>query len=112
MGLLYDSRQPTSYITEVDANNLYGWAMSKIMPDGNCEWLSEKEIRDIGLLLNYGKGRIAIYDTAPFDHLKYTKDKTSFLLEVDLEYPPKLQERNDYYPLASDIMIIRSKIIS
>ena len=24
MGSLYDSRQPTSYITEVDANNLYG----------------------------------------------------------------------------------------
>ena len=29
MGSLYDSRQPTSYIMEVDANNLYGWEMSQ-----------------------------------------------------------------------------------
>ena len=28
MGSLYDQTQPTSYIMEVDANNLYGWAMS------------------------------------------------------------------------------------
>ena len=35
MGSLYDPRQPTSYIMEVYANNLYGWAMSQEMPDGN-----------------------------------------------------------------------------
>ena len=29
MGSLYDQRQPTSYIMEVNANNLYGWAMSR-----------------------------------------------------------------------------------
>ena len=29
MGSLYDPRQPTSFIMEVDANNLYGWAMSQ-----------------------------------------------------------------------------------
>ena len=29
MGSLYDPRQPTSYIMEIDANNLYGWAMSQ-----------------------------------------------------------------------------------
>ena len=29
MGLLYDPRQPTSYIMEVDANNLYGWPCLK-----------------------------------------------------------------------------------
>ena len=29
MGSLYDPLQPTSYIIEVDANNLYGWVMSQ-----------------------------------------------------------------------------------
>ena len=34
MGSLYDPTKPTSYIIEVHANNLYGWAMSQEMPDG------------------------------------------------------------------------------
>ena len=29
MGSLYDQRLPTSCIMEVEANNLYGWAMSQ-----------------------------------------------------------------------------------
>ena len=37
MGSLYDPTEPTSYIMEVDANNLYGWAMSQEMPDGDFE---------------------------------------------------------------------------
>ena len=28
MGDEYDDRKPTKYITYLDANNLYGWAMS------------------------------------------------------------------------------------
>ena len=35
MGSLYDPRQPTSYIKKVDANNLYGWAMSQEIMDGD-----------------------------------------------------------------------------
>ena len=35
MCLLYDPRQLTSYIMEIDANNLYGWAMSQEMPNGD-----------------------------------------------------------------------------
>ena len=58
MGSLYDPRHPTSHMMEVDANNLYGWAMSQEMPDGDLEWLSEAECRDMGLLLNYAGGRI------------------------------------------------------
>ena len=43
MGSLYDTTKPTSYIMEVDANNLYGWAMSQEMPDGKFEWVSANE---------------------------------------------------------------------
>ena len=60
MGSLYDPRQPTSYIMEVDANNLDGWVLSQEMPDNDFEWLSENECHDIGLLLNYAGGRIVI----------------------------------------------------
>ena len=52
MGSLYDQRLPTSYIMKVNANNLYGWAMSQEMSDDDFEWLSVDECRDMGLLLN------------------------------------------------------------
>ena len=37
MGSLFDPRLQTSYIMEVDANNLFGCAMSQEMPDGDFE---------------------------------------------------------------------------
>ena len=104
MGSLYDPRQPTSYIMEVDGNNLYGWAMSQKMPDGDFEWLSDNECRDMGLLLNYADGRIAIFDTGLFDHRENEENKKSFILEVNLEYPPELRKRDDDYPLALEVM--------
>ena len=68
MGSLYDPRLPTSYIREVNANNLYGWAMSQEMPEGEFEWVSENECRNMKQLLNYADGRIAIFNTGLFDH--------------------------------------------
>ena len=32
MGDAYDRSKPSKYIQYVDANNLYGWAMSKPLP--------------------------------------------------------------------------------
>ena len=36
--------QPSNYITYLDANNLYGWAMSEDLSTGGFEWVSEKVI--------------------------------------------------------------------
>ena len=47
---------------EVDANNLYSWAMSQEMPDSDFEWVSHYECREMELLMNYADGRIAIFD--------------------------------------------------
>ena len=75
MGSLYDPRLPTSYIMEVDANNLYGWTMSQKMPDGDFEWLSENECRDMGQLLNNADRRIEIFVTGLFDNREDEEDK-------------------------------------
>ena len=48
----YDPTKPTSYIMKVDANKLYCWAMSRMMPASYFEWLSQVECREMELLLN------------------------------------------------------------
>lgn len=32
------------YIMYLDANNLYGWAMSQYLPTGGFKWMTEEEI--------------------------------------------------------------------
>ena len=110
MGSLYDPRQPTSYIMEVEANKVYGWAMSQEMPVNDFEWLSQDQCRAIRQLLNYADGRIAIFDTGLFDHRENNEDNKSYILEVDLEYPPELHERDDDYPPAPEVMTIEPEI--
>ena len=109
LGSLYDPTKPTSYTMEVDANNLYGWAMSQEMPDGKFEWVSANECRTMEQQLNFADGRIAIFDLGLFDH-RVLDEKKSFILEVDLEYPPELHELDDDYPLAPDMMTIEPEI--
>ena len=110
MGTLYNPQQPTSYIIPVDVDYLYGWAMSQEMLNGDFEFVTDDECRNIKQLLNYPDGRFAIFDTGLFDHRKNQKDKISFILEVDLEYPFDLHERGDDYPLVQEIMTIEPEI--
>ena len=37
----YDLNKPSSFITYLDKNNLYGWAMSEYLPYGKFEWLKK-----------------------------------------------------------------------
>ena len=96
---------------EVDANNLYGWAMSEKMSDGDFEWLSQDEFRDMRLLVNYANGRIDIFDTGVFDYRENDEEnKKIFILEVNLEYSPELHERDDDYPLTPEVLTIEPEI--
>ena len=38
MGKGYDKNKEHSYISYLDANNLYGWAMCQPLPDGEFAW--------------------------------------------------------------------------
>ena len=65
----YDEKAPSKYIMYLDANNLYGWAMSQYLPTGGFKWLTEEKINNLDLA-------------------KYKKDsKKGLILEVNLEYP-------------------------
>ena len=39
----YDKNNESSYIEYLDANNLYGWAMSQKLPVNGCKWVKQKK---------------------------------------------------------------------
>ena len=41
MGDQYDPKKESSYIQYLDANNLYGWAMSQPLPIGDFQWVKD-----------------------------------------------------------------------
>jgi hypothetical protein len=46
----FDVDRETNYIMYLDANNVYGWAMSQPLPLGNFGWLSQGEIDNLDVL--------------------------------------------------------------
>lgn len=40
----YDEKAPQKYIMYLDANNLYGWAMSQFLPTGSFRWMTENKL--------------------------------------------------------------------
>ena len=90
----YDEKAPSKYITYLDANNLYGWAMSQYLRTGGFEWMSDKEIKRIDLG-------------------KYKADgKKGLILEVDLEYPQELHDLHNDYPLAPEKTKVSTGMLS
>ncbi|CAH3131267.1 unnamed protein product [Porites lobata] len=60
----YNPEKSSKYIHYLDANNLYGWAMSQCLPTGGFKWLTPKQINKImskTLLPDKDKGYIYIY---------------------------------------------------
>ena len=72
----FDSSRPSKFITYLDANNLYGWAMMKPLPVGDFHWMTGDELE---------RWR-----------------EFPCVLEVDLEYPEELHDFHNDYPLAPE----------
>ena len=71
----------------LDANNLYGWSMSKPLPTHGFKWMKVDELE--------------------------TWELHSCILEVDLEYPKGLHDSHNDYPLAPEQIVVNkvSKLI-
>ena len=76
MGTEFDPAEESKFISYLDANNLYGWAMSKQLPTSEFKCMSDNELDD-------------------WKHLSY-------FLEVDLEYLKDLHSLHNDYPLATE----------
>ena len=69
----YDENIESSYLMYLDANNLYGWAMSQKLPVDGFKWIKK--------LSEFNEDFIKNYDE--------NNDK-GYILEVDVEYPKNL----------------------
>ena len=76
----YDKNQTSVYIPYLDANNLYGWAMSEPQPHKNFKWMNADELEN--------------WESKPC------------ILEVDLEYPKELHDKHNEYPLAPERLLV------
>ena len=82
----YNPEIDTTYIIYLDANNLYGWAMSQPLPYGGFEWVKPKH---------------------------YTKEPgIGHIYEVDLEYPPELHDLHNHYPCAAESIKVLDEMLS
>ena len=90
----YNDKIPSKYIMYLDANNLYGWAMSQYLPTGGFRWMTQKQIDMTDLA-------------------KYKEDShKGLILEVDLEYPKELHDLHNDYPLGPEKVKVTKDMLS
>ena len=81
----FNKNKPSKYLMYLDANNLYGCAMSEKLPTCGFKWLTDKEINNL-----YNNQVVQVFE------------KTPCILEVDLEYPEKLHDLHNDYPFCPE----------
>ena len=85
MGHRFNKNKPSKYLMYLDANNLYGCAMSMKLPTHGFKWLTGGEIEK---LFN--------------NRVIQVREKTPCILEVDLEYPENLHNLHNDYPFCPE----------
>ena len=89
----YNNNEESSYIQYLDTNNLYGWAMSKILLVNRFKWLDNdktaKHVINEEFIKNYNEN-----------------DKKGYILEVDVKYPKKLHNLHSDLPFLPERMEI------
>ena len=85
----YDKNTESSYLECLDANNLYGYAMSEKLPVDGLKWMEKDD------LLKYDENFIKNYDE---------NSDIEYIREVDVEYP------NSLHKLQSDLPFLPGRM--
>ena len=98
----YNPGKESTFIQYLDANNLYGWAMSQQLPTHGFKWMKDITLEKVDEILEKA------------NHSMSNLGRKGYIFEVDLEYPPHLWETHNGYPLAPEKMIVNGveKLIS
>ena len=88
----YNPNEPNTFITYLDVNNLYGWALKQKLPTHNFEWVDD-------------------FDKV-IEKIKRGDTDKGYILEVDLHYPSILHDWHDDYPLAPEKLVIHDDLLS
>ena len=93
----YNEKEESSYIQYLDANNLYGWAMSQELAINNFVWVeNESKIKIEKLVQNYNEN-----------------SGIRYIFEVDINYYCGNEQKiniDHYRKMKEDIKIYRKKI--
>ena len=89
-----DDSKPSKYITQLDENNFYGWAMSQYLPYNRFKRLKQKEIDGFDANL--------IGENSACD----------YLLEIDLEHPNELRRQDNDYAIVTKKLEISRDMLS
>ena len=84
----YNNNEGSSRIQYLDANNLYGWAMSKKLPVNGFKWTDNNIINE-EFIKNYNEN-----------------DKKGYIFKVDIKYPKKLHDLHSDLPFLPERMEI------
>ena len=88
----YDATLPNLNLIYLDANNLYGWAMSQPLATHGFRFLQQYEIEALGELSD--------------------EAEDGYIFDVDLSYPHHLHDSHDDYPLAPESLEIGRDVYS
>ena len=85
MGDKFNPNEDTTYLQYLDANNLYGWAMSQPLPAGGSKWVdvNPNEISELA-----------------------TRTDKDYILEVNVSYPKDLHDSHNDLPFMCERMEI------
>ena len=87
----YDTKKKSSYIQYLDGNNLYGKAMTEKLPVRGFRWMDDISKMDEDFVKGYNKN-----------------DIKGYILEVDVDYPNKLQNLHSDLPFLPERMVINN----
>ena len=87
----YDRKKKSSYIQYLDANSLYGKAMTEKLPVRGFKWVNDIVEINEKFVNSYNKNSDKVY-----------------ILEVDVDYPSKLQNLHSDLPFLHERMVINN----